>query len=205
MERLRVAGLRSGLRDHPFLRGALEALLLPLAFCALGLAWWGTALRAEGAAPTYPRAWMEAGAMTQVEVPSAPAEWLIDGFNVVQVGLLGGQDRSQWWSASRRAQLLSQAAAFEPADASLWVVFDGGRPGPDSELEGRTRVVFAPSADEWLVARVRGAPDPSRLVVVTADRRLAARVRHLGARVASPAEFLARCGEPAIRGDFTSI
>jgi predicted RNA-binding protein with PIN domain len=193
------------LRHHPFLRGVLEALLLPLAFCALGLAWWGTALRAEGAPPTYPRAWMEAAAMTQAEPASAPAEWLIDGFNVVQVGLLGGQDRSRWWSAARRAQLLSQVAAFQPSDASLWVVFDGGLPRPESEREGRTRVVFAPSADEWLVARVRRAEDPSRLVVVTADRRLAARVRHLGARVSSPAEFLARCGDALDRGDITSV
>ena len=192
------------MRGHSFLCGVLEALLLPLAFCALGLAWWGTALRAEGVPPTYPRAWMEATAMTQVEPAPTPSEWLVDGFNVVQVGMLGGQDRSQWWGVSHRARLLSHAAAFEPGQATVWIVFDGGHPRPESEVDGRTRVVFTPSADEWLVARVRGAEDPSRLVVVTADRRLAARVRHLGARIASPAEFLARCTRSEEWGDFAS-
>jgi predicted RNA-binding protein with PIN domain len=148
---------------------------------------------------------MEAAAMTQVEPSKEPSEWLVDGFNVVQVGLLGGRDRSQWWGAPHRAQLLSHVAAFDPAEATVWVVFDGGRPEPESGVRGRARVVFTPSADEWLVARVRGAEDPARLVVVTADRRLAARVRHLGARVASPAEFLGRCAQPEDRGGFTSI
>jgi hypothetical protein len=159
---------------------------------------------------------MEAGAMTPMqEPPGVPArseprpratsEWLIDGFNVLQVGLLGGRDRSDWWSAPRRSQLLSHVAAFEPGEATIWVVFDGARPRPESGREAGAQVVFAPSADDWLVARVRGAEDPSRLAVVTADRRLAARVRHLGARVAAPAEFLARCHPPTERGDFTSV
>jgi predicted RNA-binding protein with PIN domain len=190
--------------DHPldgFLRGALEALLLPLAFSALGLAWWGTALRAEGAPPTYPRALMEEVATTTPESPV----WLVDGFNVVQVGLLGGKDRSRWWSGPRRAQLLAHAAAFEPAEADVWVVFDGGSPRTEPGAAGRARVVFTPSADEWLVMRVRSAEDPGRIVVVTADRRLAGRVRHLGARVASPAEFLGRCTSAEGRGDSTPI
>lgn len=190
---------------HPFLCGALEALLVPLAFCALGLAWWGGARQAEPAGPTYPRVLTEALPMTEIETPREPAEWLIDGFNVVQVGLLGGRDRERWWSAPRRDELLSQVASFEPRDAPLWVVFDGDRPPTASEAPGRVRVVFAPSADEWLVARVRRADDPARLVVVTADRRLAARVRHLGARVASPAEFLARCSPSVERGVYTSV
>ena len=190
---------------HPFLRGVLEALLVPLAFCALGLSWWGGAHQAESGDPTYPRAVTEAAGMTQVETPREPAEWLIDGFNVVQVGLLGGRERERWWSAPRRDELLSQAASFEPRNATLWVVFDGDRPRPEAGSRGRLRVVFAPSADEWLVARVRGADDPARLVVVTADRRLAARVRHLGARVASPAEFLSHCPESTDRGVYTSV
>jgi hypothetical protein len=54
-------------------------------------------------------------------------------------------------------------------------------------------VVFAPSADEWLLRRLRSAPDPSRLGVVTGDRRLAIRSRRRGARVIMPREFLDRC------------
>jgi hypothetical protein len=60
--------------------------------------------------------------------------------------------------------------------------------------------VFAPSADDWLVDRVRRDAAPERLVVVTADRSLAGRVRHHGARVMSPGEFLGRCRTPTARG-----
>lgn len=184
-----------------FCHGVLEALLLPLAFTALGLGWWGAVLGAQGEPPTYPPVLMES-------TPTADAEatvWLVDGFNVVQVGLLGGQDRSQWWSGERRAQLLARAADFQPAGSSVQVVFDGGSPVQPSDSTGRAEVVFAPSADEWIVAQVRSAGDPSGLMVVTADRRLAGRVRHFGARVASPAEFLARCTVFSNRGDITSV
>jgi hypothetical protein len=70
------------------------------------------------------------------------------------------------------------------------------------------QAVFVPSADDWLVARVREAADPQRVRVVTADRRLAARVRHHGGRVVSPAAFLGRCGAaettPPDRGEKTT-
>jgi len=188
--------------SHPFLSGALEALLLPLAFAALGLGWWGALQRADAVAPSYPRPLVESVSATRAEAPV----WLLDGFNVVQVGLLGGRDRTAWWTAERRALLLAQAEVFEPPEAVVWVVFDGGSPIPEADQPGRARVVFTPSADRWLVDRVREAPDPGSIVVVTADRRLAARVRHHGARTASPAEFLARCqpsGEDRV--DITTI
>jgi rRNA-processing protein FCF1 len=57
-------------------------------------------------------------------------------------------------------------------------------------------VVFAPSADDWLLQAVRDAEEPSALVVVTADRQLADRIRHRGARIVSPRTFLARCSTP---------
>jgi rRNA-processing protein FCF1 len=53
--------------------------------------------------------------------------------------------------------------------------------------------VFAPSADDWLLARVREEDDPTRVVVVTADRKVAGRARQRGARVVSPRDFLERC------------
>ena len=74
------------------------------------------------------------------------------------------------------------------------VVFDGPRPAPEAEAGAGPRVVFAPDADAWLLARVGEAEDPSRLQVVTADRRLAARARHRGANVVAPNAFLRRCG-----------
>jgi hypothetical protein len=121
-----------------------------------------------------------------------PLLWLVDGFNVVQVALLSGRDREAWWGAERRAELLTQAARLSAAGACVEVVFDGARPEPEAAGPG-PRQVFAESADAWLVARVRAAPDPARVAVVTADRSLAGRVRHHGAHVVGPGEFLRRC------------
>jgi predicted RNA-binding protein with PIN domain len=121
---------------------------------------------------------------------SAPV-WLVDGYNVLCAGLLGGNDRSDWWSQARREELIALLERFDEADAEIWVVFDGDRePAAESERPGRVRAVFAPSADEWLVQQVR---EHARVAVVTADRKLAGRARHRGARVVSPREFLIRC------------
>lgn len=172
-----------------FWSGVVEALLVPLAFTALGLLWWALAERAGPAAPPYAPPMRDAG---------APGEtWLIDGFNVVQVALLGGRDRSAWWSAAQRAELLSRAETFEDPHVSLFVVFDGERPATPGERAGRIQPVFAPCADDWMLDRVRGAEDPRAVVLVTADRRLAGRARHHGARVVSPGAFLARCRPPS--------
>ncbi len=73
------------------------------------------------------------------------------------------------------------------------MVFDGADPAGD-RLDGPgPRTIYAASADDWLIGRVRSAEDPGRLSVVTADRRLAGRARQHGARVVSPGEFLSRC------------
>ncbi len=129
-----------------------------------------------------------------------PAIWLVDGFNVLHAGLLRGRDRGRWWQASERRRLVELARRFDDPEAEVWVVFDGSHP-PAEEIEDapeakeRVKVVFAPSADDWLLARLRGTPEPDRVVVVTRDRRLADRSRHRGARVATPREFLSHCGE----------
>lgn len=152
--------------------------------------------------------------------PNEPHEiWLVDGFNVLHSGLLGGRDRANWWTEPRRRELLARADRFDGlagGRAQLWVVFDGDRDpdpqpadaagdDPPSDAAGgaptgtRTaapaavRRVFAPSADAWLVDRVRRAEQPERHTVVTADRQVAGRVRARGARVVSPRAFLARC------------
>ena len=169
-----------------FAGGVARALLLIAAFPAAGLAV-RAGLLAGSAPPThYPSSWMEE---IRAEEPEL---WLVDGFNVVQVALLSGRDRDGWWSAARREELLAQAARLTDAGARVEVVFDGARPEPVAEGTG-LRQVFAESADAWLVARVRAASDPARVAVVTADRRLAGRVRHHGARVIGPGEFLRRC------------
>ncbi len=189
--------------------GALETLAVVTAVMLFGLAWRGVAAGpAPGAATPYPHPAMAP------ETSRPPTVWLVDGFNVLHAGILRGRDRAEWWTAPRRRELLARAALFEdrpedrpehrtdPADPAtaeapeIWVVFDGSGNHQDwPEAPAHLHQVFAPSADDWLVARVKAAPDPSRVVVVTRDRKVADRARHRGARVAGPAEFLARCRE----------
>jgi predicted RNA-binding protein with PIN domain len=126
-----------------------------------------------------------------------PDVWLIDGFNVLHAGVLKGRDREGWWKAPVQLRLVERVAYFERRDAELWVVFDAAhehseRCVPPPELS-RVQLVFAPSADDWLVRRVRQADAPERLAVVTGDRQVGGRVRHAGAHVVSPRTFLARC------------
>ena len=205
-------GMTRALTARPgFLHGMAEALLLPLAFTALGLAWYGPLERAANAPASYPdlvrdpdRGEDAGHGQDADRQQAAPETWLVDGFNVVQVALLGGRDRNEWWRAPQRDELLARAADFEALEVAVFVVFDGEREAPDP-VGGRVYPVFTPSADEWLVTRVRQSPEPGRLVVVTADRRLAGRVRHHGARVVSPGEFLGRCGGDGERGGSTSV
>jgi len=143
-----------------------------------------------------------------------PATWLIDGYNVLHTVLLGGQPRtgSGGWGQAGRSRLLERVRGFEGLDpgsgdrpeadsgredrpGTVWVVFDGRRPSPD-DAGANPRVVFAPSADGWIVRRVRSSSRPSALVVVSADRQLAGRCRHAGASVLSPRDFIGRCPSP---------
>ena len=134
--------------------------------------------------------------------PTAPhvEEWLVDGYNFLHASLLGGQDRSQWWTAPQRARVLGAVAEAAPA-ARVTVVFDGDRPaadrprGAEPGADEPVAALYAPSADEWLVRRVKAADDPTSVAVVTADRRLADRVRHHGARVVAPRDFLAQAND----------
>jgi predicted RNA-binding protein with PIN domain len=176
-----------------FARGALEAVWITALFAALGL---GYAELLRGA-PPGPAVY--APSLVTTRSAEDPSIWLVDGFNVVQRTLLGGRERDEWWTERRRAELLERAARFDDNAAEIWVVFDGhGAERDESDAPGPHRV-FAPSADDWLLARVRAAENPGRIAVVTADRRLAERARRRGARVVGPGEFLRRCtgDEPA--------
>jgi predicted RNA-binding protein with PIN domain len=170
-----------------FWLGAVQTGTVVAGVLAFGLAWAGAA----GLARPGP----------YTPAPMSDERWLVDGFNVLHAGVLRGNDRRGWWREEVRARLLERVAAFEDGAAELWVVFDGPGPGAAAERESeRPRVVFAPSADEWLLEAVRDAPDPASVVLVTADRQLADRARHRGARVVSPRAFLARCGVEAGNG-----
>jgi predicted RNA-binding protein with PIN domain len=136
---------------------------------------------------------------TPVEGPpvqSTPVVWLVDGFNVLHAGVLRGRDRADWWKAPRRQQLLDRVARFDDPAVRIEVVFDGPDDAAHTGLDGRLRPVFAPSADDWLLARLRQESDPSRVAIVTADRAVAERARHRGAQVVSPRTFLDRCRAP---------
>jgi predicted RNA-binding protein with PIN domain len=174
-----------------FAGGVAQALAVIAVFPALGLAA-RAGLQAGSAPPHYPPSWMEEIRAQQPEPSEEPELWLVDGFNVVQVALIAGRDREGWWGAARRDELLARAARLSASGAHVEIVFDGQRPAPEVDGPG-PRQVFAASADAWLLARVREAADPARVAVVTADRSLAGRARHRGARVISPSEFLRRC------------
>lgn len=198
-------------------RGALETLAIIGCYTASGLAWAAIEgnlgsdprrARDASAARIYagvvsdessscPRAAAAiattAGSISATPAPTRPCVWLVDGFNVLHAGLLGGRDRANWWTESKRRELLDRVDHFEDTGAELWIVFDGRHKAPEPHQAVSPRCVFAPSADAWLVERVREAADPTQMAVVTADRQLAGRARSRGAQVVSPRDFLARC------------
>jgi hypothetical protein len=161
----------------PFLAGVLQSIGIITAFVAFGLAW----------ASLYD---VYNVGMRESEKPTI---WLVDGFNVLHAGVLKSRERGSWWREGSRARLLELARCFDDPEAEMWIVFDGPRAAPAASEAPGPRVVFAPSADEWLLRRLKSAPDPSRLGVVTGDRRVVIRSRRCGARVLMPREFLDRC------------
>jgi predicted RNA-binding protein with PIN domain len=124
--------------------------------------------------------------------PPRPSVWLVDGYNVLCAGALGLRERERWWSQANRSQLLELVEHFQPLDAELWVVFDGDR-SPEVPASRRAHVVFASSADEWLLDEARARSADADVQVVTADRSLAERARRRGARIVAPREFVRRC------------
>lgn len=183
------------MRDLGFMGGALETCGIVAGFVAFGLAW--ASLEAGGSPrrAAYPEGPMAKPCDSRVLAD--PSVWLIDGYNVLHAGVLRGRDRAGWWTAPMQARVIERVERFERADAELCVVFDASRRDPERAVDpvpdSAVPVVFAPSADEWLIRRVKAADDPTRIAVVTADRKLADRARHHGARVVSPREFLSRC------------
>lgn len=183
-----------------FLRGVAQTVAIVAGFVGAGLL--GGALAGGEAAPFTPRgaeelpvAYTRGVEPPEIEAapPAEPALWLVDGYNVLHVGVLRGAARGgAWWGGAGREALLERVRRFDGGGAAVEVVFDGPDAGTGPDPGSPLAVVFAPSADEWLLRRARGAR-PGEVAVVTADRRLAARARARGARVVSPGEFLARC------------
>jgi len=184
--RSRRAGVH---RLTPLARGAAEAAGLVAAFVAFGLAW--VAFAGEGTAPPSPYPPAVSPPPEEGPAGSSPV-WLVDGYNVLCAGVLGVRDRTRWWSEANRSQLLELAERFDEHHAELWVVFDGDR-SPEGSSTGRVHVVFAAPADDWLLDQVKARAGDEEVALVTADRPLADRARHRGARVVAPREFVRRC------------
>lgn len=94
-----------------------------------------------------------------------------------------------------RERLVAVARCFPNPDAEIWLIFDGARAAesPERSELPKLRLQFAPSADDWIVARVREERDPAWIAVVSGDRKLTGRTRHYGAAVVSPRLFLDHC------------
>jgi predicted RNA-binding protein with PIN domain len=177
--------------------GVLWSAAVMGGFVAFGL---GVALLERTARATPYPSGMPAATEDEERTGAAPEVWLVDGYNVLHAGVLRGRDRAGWWKAAAQARLVAAVAGFDDPQAELWVIFDAARPEAASERcsappGSRVRLVFTPSADDWIVRRVRGHAEPGRLAVVTADRQVAERARQRGARVVSPLAFLRRCAD----------
>lgn len=109
----------------------------------------------------------------------------VDGFNLMHrfadcVDLLATDPE-----AARR-RFLGLLAPLVYASGERWtVVFDGPRAGR-ARAPGPIEVVYAPSADAWLVAALEKHPRPARVTIVTDDEKdIGRRARALGAAVLS--------------------
>jgi predicted RNA-binding protein with PIN domain len=178
------------------MREALRSLAVIGVFVGLAVGWAGAGrwMRGDGVRGDASEAPYSSSAVAPEPKRSLrPSIWLVDGFNVLHAAVLrSGDSRSGWWKGENRDRVVELARAFDDADAEVVIVFDGSEE-PTVPVEGGPRVVFAASADDWLLATVRATPEPGRVAVVTADRRLRDRLRDRGAQVVSPSAFAARC------------
>jgi predicted RNA-binding protein with PIN domain len=133
--------------------------------------------------------------------------WLIDGYNVLRVSLAPEPAKPGspvlWWTEERRRALADLASRLDEQAQEIVLVFDARhleQPQIDTQgfhhrQDGRVRVVFAPSADAWIVSAVRERrADFENVLVVTADRALGNRARSRGAEIVSTGRFVERCG-----------
>jgi predicted RNA-binding protein with PIN domain len=120
--------------------------------------------------------------------------WLVDGMNLI------GSRPDRWWNDRDGAvrRLVGELDRFAAASGDqVTVVFDRRPPDLAAGRHGAVEVAFASrrgrdAADDEIVAMVAGDPDPATASVVTSDRRLAERVRDLGAGVEPSSRFRRR-------------
>jgi hypothetical protein len=117
------------------------------------------------------------------------APWYFDGYNILHAVLLGRDRDVAWWHRDFQQRVVTWLEGLSSqsliGDAPVTVVFDAQRPLADSETvtSALLSVVYAPSADEWIVETCRRTPGAR---VVSADRSLTDRAKAAGARVFKP-------------------
>ncbi len=146
---------------------------------------------------------------------------LVDGFNVLHAVLLGKDRDSGWWRRVHRERLLERVTHWSGGADSIWVAFDGSHPAMSAWAELVTmssggdlpgpavHSLFVESADDWIVRRARRTQHPERMIVVSADHKVAGRARSAGCEILTPWAFMARCtraeaGAPEVSGSSVS-
>jgi predicted RNA-binding protein with PIN domain len=126
--------------------------------------------------------------------PRPRPRWLVDGMNLI------GSRPDRWWNDPDRAvrRLVGELERFAAATGDeVTVVFDRRPPDLAAGAHGPVQVAFASrrgrnAADDEIVDLVAADPAGASLQVVTSDRRLAERVRNLGARIEPSSRFRRR-------------
>ena len=120
--------------------------------------------------------------------------WLIDGMNVI------GSRPDGWWKDRDAAmgRLVGELELWaESHGDDVTVVFER-QPSPPivSELVDVAHATRrgADAGDDEIVRRLKTADDPESFTVVTSDKRLAGRIKAIGAGIESAGEFLRRLG-----------
>jgi predicted RNA-binding protein with PIN domain len=120
--------------------------------------------------------------------------WLVDGMNLI------GSRPDRWWNNPDRAmrRLIEELDRFASTTGDdVTVVFDRQPPDVGPGRHGAVGVAFASrrgrnAADDEIVRMVADDRAPARFRVVTSDRQLVDRVRHLGAGVEPSSRFRRR-------------
>jgi hypothetical protein len=122
--------------------------------------------------------------------------YLLDGNNLI--GSFLGVSRPS--EADRQALVAEIAARLRRTRARATIVFDG--PAGATSLGPLTVRGAGPGgADAEIVRAVSDSRAPAEMMVVTADRELARRVRDAGGKSCAPGEFFRRFGKREAAGE----
>src|SRR5262249_535080 len=117
---------------------------------------------------------------------------IIDGFNVLHAVVLVGRDRAGWWQPAAQRRLVERVEQLVDLPYPISrIVFDRDTRHNDAHEnvtsnDSRIRIIYAPSADDWIVTEVERLSPQHTITVVTADRPLRERVRRGGGTILSP-------------------